>query len=82
MRKPVPREGTFMALAVAAALACADVPTHPNANRVLAPGSYPSLNVVTVGGQEYYADGGSGELVPTAVWPASIVNQTSNASIM
>ncbi|MBA3579052.1 MAG: hypothetical protein H0W42_03605 [Gemmatimonadaceae bacterium] len=37
---------------------------------------------MAVAGQEYYADGGSGELVPTDVWPASIVNPTSNASIM
>lgn len=60
----------FATAVVAAALACADSPTNPLDQRALAPSVLPLRNVVFVGGQDYYADGGSGELVPTAMWPA------------
>lgn len=67
--------------AVIAFFSCADAPTDPVEQRILTPGGLPSLNVVQVGGRDYYQDESSSELVPTAEWDASIVNMASYASI-
>lgn len=70
-----------VAAAMGAGLACADVPTRPVINDPPVLRETPRFDLVGVGGQDYYADGESGELVPTADWSARITNEMSTSAI-
>lgn len=70
-----------IAAAMGAAIACADVLTHPVVKTMPTPRESPGFNVVNVGGQDFYPYEGTGELVPTEWFAASIRNEQSAATI-
>jgi hypothetical protein len=62
-------------------VACNEVAPTQVSKRLLPLPTTVSASLATIGGEEYYGDEGSGELVPTSVRSARIVEPTSSVTM-